>query len=387
VLSIARQGGREVRNELPLPEDPWLTPQAAHRYRLERFKAGEEKITYRTIDGQNGVEPTLITHERVGRETLDVNGRELPVTVWNTSVSVMPGMSATSKFSADGHSVYEKVSIPFGTLITRLVSREEAMAAGAGPAPELMVNTFVEPDKPIDRPRETTTATLRLRVTEGEMPELPSAGAQRVEIAEDRKTALLTIDIHDGVPAAEGDEENKEYLQPSAAADSADPMIVALAKRATKDVGDDPMERAEAMRRFVHRHISSKALDTAFATASETARMKAGDCSEHGVLLTAMLRADGIPARAAMGLVYADSFAGARDIFGWHMWTQALIDGNWFDLDATLDNRYDAGHVLTGTSSLADGVGASAMAAVAFLLGNLEIEVVEVGYERGSAQP
>ena len=40
-----------------------------------------------------------------------------------------------------------------------------------------------------------------------------------------------------------------------------------------------------------------------------------------------MLRADGIPARVASGLVYADGFLGSRDIFGWHMWTQALIDG------------------------------------------------------------
>ena len=122
-------------------------------------------------------------------------------------------------------------------------------------------------------------------------------------------------------------------------------------------------------------------MQTAFAAASETARTKEGDCSEHGVLLCALLRADGIPARVATGLVYADAFAGAQGIFGWHMWTQALIDGKWVDFDATLPVRYNATHVLTSTSSLADGLGAADMGSVIQLIGNLEIEVVDVQYE------
>ena len=93
-----------------------------------------------------------------------------------------------------------------------------------------------------------------------------------------------------------------------------------------------------------------------------------------------MLRADGIAARVASGLVYADQFAGSDDIFGWHMWTQALIDGHWVDYDATLPTRYHAGHVLTGTSSLADGQGATEMASMIMLMGNLEIDVQDVGY-------
>ncbi len=141
------------------------------------------------------------------------------------------------------------------------------------------------------------------------------------------------------------------------------------------------MDRAEAMRQAVHDRISHKALDTAFASASETARTRGGDCTEHGVLLCAMLRADGIPARVASGLIYADSFAGHREIFGWHMWTQALIDGKWVDFDATLPVRFDAVHVLTSTSSLADTAGSAELSSVLLLMGNLQIEVLEVAYE------
>ena len=98
-----------------------------------------------------------------------------------------------------------------------------------------------------------------------------------------------------------------------------------------------------------------------------------------------MLRAEEIPARVASGLVYADRFAGREDIFGWHMWTQALIDGKWVDFDATLDRRYDAAHILTGTASLGQGSMGSEMNSMMLLLGNLQVEVVEV--DHGPADP
>jgi transglutaminase-like putative cysteine protease len=311
-----------------------------------------------------------------------VDGQSIDVTVWETRNSAMPGLTSISKYDAEGRMIYEEAAAPFGTIVTRLTTRADAIAAAGGPAPEMMVSLFVEPSKPIDRPRETTRATMRIRVKDGDLPEIPSAGAQRVERSEDGESATLKVNIHDNVPATDAQKNDKAYLEPSAMADGSDELIRKMAKRAAADAGDDPMKRAEAMRAYVYEHISSKALDTAFATASEVARMKRGDCSEHGVLLCAMLRADGIPARVATGLVYADAFAGASDIFGWHMWTQALIDGKWVDLDATLPRRYDAAHVLFGTSSLDDaGSMNQDLASIMTLMGNLEIEIIDVGYE------
>ena len=60
--------------------------------------------------------------------------------------------------------------------------------------------------------------------------------------------------------------------------------------------------------------------------------------------------------------------------------TIALIDGKWVDFDATLPVRHSAAHVLTGTSSLADGLGSTELSSLLVLLGNLEIEVLDVGY-------
>jgi transglutaminase-like putative cysteine protease len=222
---------------------------------------------------------------------------------------------------------------------------------------------------------------LNVEVKEGSMPDLPSAGAQQVKAAQDGTTATLTININDGRPAGASQTADSAYLDTSAMVDARDPLIKALAAKAVGYAGADPLERAEAMRAFVHTYVKEKGLDTAFASASETAQLRSGDCSEHAVLLCAMLRAEGIAARVAIGLVYTDSFLGREGIFGWHMWTQALIEGRWVDLDATLPRRYHAGHVLTGTSALGEGALAAELATSIMLIGNLRIEVVDVGYE------
>ena len=62
------------------------------------------------------------------------------------------------------------------------------------------------------------------------------------------------------------------------------------------------------------------------------AESREGDCTEHAVLLAALARACGIPARVAIGLVYVDQAGG----FGYHMWTEMYLSGHWIPLDATL---------------------------------------------------
>ena len=73
------------------------------------------------------------------------------------------------------------------------------------------------------------------------------------------------------------------------------------------------------MRASVHHYIDDKSLGVGFASASEVCATREGDCSEHAVLLVALLRAAGIPSRAVSGVVYVDSFVGERQVFGFHV--------------------------------------------------------------------
>jgi hypothetical protein len=393
ILETSTQGGSKTVKRHPLPRGDWLTPAAASRYVREQRRAGKREFSFVTIQPDSGLDTVTVTMKRVGAEQYEYDGRQIEVEVWNkiTTLTTPVGpmsLNGVEKSTADDVMVFEQTALMgLGDLIMRLSTKEKAQAGDDAPGPEMMIDTFVKPDKPINDSMKAVKAKLRLSVKQGTMPALPAAGAQRVEMSEDGKSAVLTIDINDNLAADEADVANAEYLEASTMVDAGDPLIQKLARGAAErqegvtQGAVDQLKRAEALRRVAHRRISRKGMETAFASASETAKTQTGDCSEHGVLLCALLRADGIPARVATGLIYIEDFGGANGIFGWHMWTQALIDGKWVDLDATLPVRYSAPHVLTNTSSLSSGLAAGDMMSVIQLIGNLDIQVLDVEYE------
>jgi hypothetical protein len=113
-----------------------------------------------------------------------------------------------------------------------------------------------------------------------------------------------------------------------------------------------------------------------FASSNEIIDTRRGDCTEHAVLLAALCRAAGIPARVAMGLVYLEHSSS----FGYHMWTEVFIGRNWYALDGTIgQGSIGAGHIKIADGSL-KGVDANSTFLPIFkVIGKLQIEVVSAG--------
>ena len=80
-----------------------------------------------------------------------------------------------------------------------------------------------------------------------------------------------------------------------------------------------------------------------------------GDCSEYSVLLAALCRAVGIPARIVFGLVYIGAPEAGGPAFGYHFWTQAWIGNRWVGLDATAGwGKTTAGHIRLADTAMAN---------------------------------
>ena len=160
------------------------------------------------------------------------------------------------------------------------------------------------------------------------------------------------------------------YREPSAWVQSDSVLLKDLAKRATKGAGDDlaRMQKAEA---FVRKYIFGKNLSVGYASALEVATTRQGDCTEHALLLTAIARASGIPARVATGLAYVPRFGDREHVFVPHAWTEAHVNGRWRGFDAALEG-FDSGHVAL---AIGDGDPVRYFAGVA-LLGRLQIESI-----------
>lgn len=376
VRVVTAQGNQRLESTADVPAGDWLTPGAAERFIQAAIDRGETEIRFRSFDPLAGLNPVGIIMTEPTKDTVEVNGERFEATRWTIGNTTLPGVNSTEWVDADGETLVSETTLGgLGMRMTR-ATRDEALAAANATPPELMVATFVRPSEPIRNPRLVTEATYILRGIDASS--VPTLSTQRVEPVDGG--VRLTVSTN----AAELGTSTDADLASSVMINAEDEAVQRLAEQATNGVPGGSFEQAEAARRFVARLIRDKNLTTAFGSASEVARSRSGDCTEHAVLLAAILRSNGIPARVAAGLIYADRFAGAREIFGYHMWTRALveIDGSpqWVDFDATLPPsvRTDATHITLSETDLGAGSALGSYAAIARAMGALSIEVESI---------
>ncbi len=131
-------------------------------------------------------------------------------------------------------------------------------------------------------------------------------------------------------PTVRGDADAR-FLAHSWVVDFEEQSVKALA--ADLRAGLEATPTIDDLERFVYDHIVDKSYSRAFDLASQVAASGAGDCTEHAVLLAALARANGHPARVVLGNLILDSESGLY-AFG-HAWTEIHDGENWTIRDAT----------------------------------------------------
>jgi hypothetical protein len=127
------------------------------------------------------------------------------------------------------------------------------------------------------------------------------------------------------------------YLRPEMLIQSKDPEIISLAEEIVKET-TDPFLAANMIIEWVFENLEKMPV-VSIPNAKEILTYKKGDCNEHATILTALLRAIGIPARIVAGLVYKDGK------FYYHAWNEAHIN-RWISMDAILKQMpVDATHI------------------------------------------
>ncbi len=293
--------------------------------------------------------------------------------------SLVPGLAMMTYQDEQGETLKTEVNL-LG-MLTYTVSREEAVREIAGTQLDLALDTLVHVE-PIPAAQHRKTLVYKVSVEPPrKMLSLPEGDTQSV-VRVDEQTVRVTVRSVDlsarqaPSPSASADET---YRQSSRYLECGHPQVVAHAKTASGDL-TDPTEIALAMEKYVHGKLAKKNFSTALATAAEVATSLEGDCTEHAVLLAAMLRVKAIASRVAVGLVYSER----HSAFVGHMWTEAFLSGNWVPLDATLaQGGTGATHLKFADSSLSDGGPAPVTAFVPLvgLVNKMRIQVIGTGGE------
>lgn len=132
----------------------------------------------------------------------------------------------------------------------------------------------------------------------------------------------------------------------------------------------------ERFRRGVYNWITNKTEYTpAINSAAEVARDRAGDSTEHAMLLAAVVRARHVPSRVAFGLIYNQSKSDPALVF--HAWTEVYLKDHWLSIDASFENpNTNASYLKLVDSPLADQNPYAALLATLNSIQQLEFAVV-----------
>jgi hypothetical protein len=142
-------------------------------------------------------------------------------------------------------------------------------------------------------------------------------------------------------PVAQTPPADSSHLDSSFLIDYTEASIQALRHRIELRYGPHPSPGE--LEQFVFEHIEDKNYAHGFDVASIVAQSQSGDCSEHAVLLTALLRMYQYPARTILGIFV--SLQEPVMAYG-HAWTEYYGDAGWTGVDATRIDKTVGAHYI-----------------------------------------
>jgi hypothetical protein len=295
-----------------------------------------------------------------------------------SSMDLMPGLK-TKEWSDENGEVFKTSLNMMGLTIETFRTTEERAQKTEGSElnADMIIESMARSNVLLPNPYRLDAILYQFKVKDADLGMPEDLGDVRQKVLEnDGQVATVLIkavtpETAQARPLENPPPELEEYLSPNAFIQSDHPPLKA---KALEIVGEekDAWKAACLLERFVRVYIEDKNFTTGFASAAEVFDNPTGDCSEHGVLLAALCRAVGIPARVAMGYMYLGG------IFGGHMWAEVWINNEWYPIDGVMGiGRVDPTHIRFTSSSLdKGGLGESFMTAVQGL-GNLDITILE----------
>jgi transglutaminase-like putative cysteine protease len=263
-----------------------------------------------------------------------------------------------------------------GQIIFYNTTKEAALKEGVAPEllPDLGLSISIPLKETIDDPYNTTKAVYRITLKEKLDKVFAQDARQQVVKEKGKSLELVVKSLREPKKVENPIEPGKEYLESNQFIDSDNPRVKATAK---KIVGaeEDAWKKSKKLEKWVSDNMKPSTA-TGFPSASQVCRDLEGDCRQHAILLAGLCRASGIPARTAVGMIYARK-KGQSPFFAFHMWTEVCIDGQWLALDAVLgQGGVGATHLKMADHSWSKTATLAPLLPVAQALGKIQIEVV-----------
>ena len=310
----------------------------------------------------------------LGNEETDLlSGRE----VLGKYVSTVAGIPMFETIEwRNGSGEVMKSEMPFMNLTAYRTDSEKVVELMNTGTIDLIGQFLIRPDTEIPEPRNLAELLVRIEIpgatVSGTSLEIPQDRRQEVTGREGDSVLLKLRRIPltgEGVSSLPPDDGLSRYLRSTAVIQSDHPRIVEAARDITEDASS-PLQCARELNSWVHENITTKDYSVGFASAVEVLETRTGDCTEHSVLLVALARALGYPARVVVGMVSDGS------VFAFHMWAEVGIDG-WVPFDPALgEEEIDVTHIKLADSPVDAGWMRDVINPIFYLFSQMRIDVV-----------
>jgi hypothetical protein len=343
--------------EIPMKKRPYLTAAVIHALSSQGLKAGDR---YRfDIFDPSTMGQAEVQAEVIGREHIQVMGHPLAATRISMSLR---GMTQTAWISDNGELLRER-----GLLGMRLEksSREEALQdLGAAASEELTDLASVASGRELTDPM--ALEILRVRIGGIQTDGLQLKGGRQ-----SFSDGILTVRRESlaDLPEMPREQEmaalERVYLKPEPLIQSDHERIRSLVRSILGDSPHlTPLVRTRRLMEWVHLNIEKRPV-LSVPDALSTLENRMGDCNEHAMLLAALARAAGIPARVEAGLVYM------KGRFYYHAWNLLFL-GRWVTVDALFGQLpADVTHLRLVTGSMQQQLD------LAGVIGNITIDILD----------
>jgi transglutaminase-like putative cysteine protease len=259
-------------------------------------------------------------------------------------------------------------------VLTRTTRQAATTPPTASRSPDIGLKALLPLNRTLVRPYATRSVVYRIVLRGDRDPASALVGDEHQDIREVHGDSFeLLVHPHRLEHRSDPAPAKSEYLKSCHFIDCDDARVKELARRAV-GTEKDAWAKAKRIERWVKQTM--RVDQTAeMGPASAVARQLRGDCRQFALLTTALCRAEGIPARTAIGLLYVEKTR--RPMMGFHMWTEVYIDGQWLGLDATLGlGGVSAAHIKISHHSWHDTPSLTPLLPVHRVLGKMTIAVV-----------
>lgn len=363
ILKIKTGAGRRAKTtELRLDEIPMISSGVDQLFRNIKPVPGEShRISF--FDPSTMTQKEAVFHVK-GTDKIRINYMEYDTYVIE---SEMWGNKLTFWVDMDGGDILKEEGFMGLTLVKSSAANAPAnLEEGSDDFYDI---TAVQTDKKLPDPERLFMLKLRLTGIDDAEFDVSGLSTERQEYSDNIVTVTKEREpfkLEYNIPYSGDNAELKRYLAPEFNIQSDDSEII---EKAGEIIGNarTPVAASRRMMEWVYSNITKQPV-VSIPSALEVLRTKTGDCNEHATLLTALLRAAGIPSRISVGLVYT------REQFYYHAWVEAYT-GQWITLDPTLNQMpADVTHI-----SLLRG-NINKQVEIMGLIGKLKIEVMDFEY-------